>query len=102
MVYFLAEIHSDETQNNGMYESYIQQVKPIVESYHGRYLVRSGNIEAFGGGSAPSRVILIEFDTRAQLDKCFASQEYRSIAYLREQSVDGRAYIVEQEGAEEI
>lgn len=59
------------------------------------YIVRSETITPLGTKWQPDRVIIIEFETREQLDACFSSREYRSIASLREQSVDSRAIIVE-------
>ena len=95
MVYFIVTVYFDETREIQAYQDYIQMVKPIVERYHGRYIVRSELVTPLSTKWQPERVIIIEFDTREQLDACFSSQEYRSIASLREQSVDSRAIIVE-------
>ena len=94
MVYFMVTIHSD--REKAEYEEYICLVKPIVESYGGRYLVRSDNITALQENWKPERVIVIEWDTKEQLMKCFSSEEYRKIAGKRENSVDSRGIIVEE------
>lgn len=97
MVYFIVTVYFDEQREIQAYQDYIQRVKPIVERYHGRYIVRSETITPLCTKWQPDRVIIIEFDSREQLDACFSSQEYRSIAFLREQSVDSRAIIVESQ-----
>lgn len=77
------------------YFDYIKAVKPIVRKYHGRYIVRSEKITALSTDWKPNWVIIIEFDTREQLELCFSSEEYQQIAYLRENSVDSKAIIIE-------
>jgi len=37
----------------------------------------------------------IQFPKREDLDRCFASEEYRTIMDLRMQSAEGRALIIE-------
>lgn len=95
MVYFVATIYYDKGNDLNTYHDYINAVKPIVQKYHGRYLARSESITALSTDWKPDRVILIEFDTREQLDICFSSEEYQQIAGLREYSVDSKAIIIE-------
>ncbi|MGN0143197.1 MAG: DUF1330 domain-containing protein [Roseburia sp.] len=96
MVYFVANIFFDKKKDRKDYLEYLELVKPIVNKYHGRYVTRSEKITALGEEWKPDRVIIIEFDSREQLDRCFSSQEYRKIARLREESVTSKAIIVEQ------
>ena len=95
MVYFIATTYFEEGKEKGDYLKYIEAVKPIVSKYHGRYIVRSEKVTALSRDWRPNRVIIIEFDTREQLDMCFSSEEYRAIASLRENSVDSKAVIIE-------
>lgn len=95
MIYFVACIYMDKNREVGRYEEYIREVKPIVERFGGRYLARSEKITALSEAWKPDRVILIEWDSREQLERCFSSEEYRSIAGKRENTVDSRAMIVE-------
>ncbi|MGN0436382.1 MAG: DUF1330 domain-containing protein [Wujia sp.] len=95
MVYFVATIHYDGERDNKDYLEYIEAVKPIVNKYHGRYIVRSEKITTLSTDWKPNRIIIIEFDTREQLEMCFSSEEYKRIAALRENTVDSRALIVE-------
>ena len=93
--YFMVDTYIDEQKGRGAYEAYIRQVKPIVESYGGRYLVRTENLSALSEERRPDRVIVIRFDSRQQLDACFSSEAYQAIMSKRTGSVDGRAVIAE-------
>ncbi|MCI5944662.1 MAG: DUF1330 domain-containing protein [Eubacterium sp.] len=95
MVYFIATIYFDDKKDKRNYLEYLNAVKPIVEKYHGKYITRSEKITALSSVWRPDRVIVIEFEKREQLERCFGSEEYRQIAFLRESSVDSRAIIVE-------
>ena len=39
--YFIVMVSMDETVDRAPYDSYIDRVKPIVESFGGEYLVRT-------------------------------------------------------------
>lgn len=95
MVYFIVTIYRDVEKDVKEYETYIRLVKPIVEAYGGRYLVRSNKITALTQRWNPQRIIVIEWDTKEQMEQCFQSEEYKQIAGKREDSVDSRAIIVE-------
>lgn len=93
--YFVIDTYIDEDKGRGSYDDYINQVKPIVESFGGEYLVRSEKIDSLSPMRNPNRVI-IRFPSRENLEKCFASNEYRKIKDKRENSVDARALIIEE------
>lgn len=95
MVYFVVTAYFDKEKDKAEYLEYIKAVKPIVNKYHGRYIVRSEKITPLSSDWRPNRVIIIEFETRAQLEMCFSSEEYKQIALLRENSVDSKAIIIE-------
>ena len=95
MVYFLVLIEQDQAVRPAAYAEYIAQVRPIVERYGGRYLVRTDHVIPMQEGDCPDRMILIEWDSREQLEACFSSEEYRRIRTKREHSVHSRAMIVE-------
>lgn len=93
--YFMVDTYIDEQKGRGQYDDYIREVKPIVESYGGEYLVRTENLCNFCGERNPQRVIVIRFDTREHLDACFSSSEYKAILSKRVNNVDSRAIIAE-------
>ena len=95
MVYFVAGIFKNEEKDETGYESYIREVKPIVERYGGRYLARSQKLTPLSAKWCPKRLILIQWDNIEQLKACFGSEEYQKIAGKRENSVDSQGLIVE-------
>ena len=94
--YFIVSVTIKNPAERSSYDKYIEAVKPIVESYDGRYIVRSEQITLASGGWNPDRIIIIEFPTKERLDECFCSEEYRGITALRESDVAAEAIIVEQ------
>ncbi len=92
-VYFIAEIQ--EVQDKQSYLKYAEAAFEIVKKYGGKYHVRGGSAVNFFGDWKPGRLIIVEFKSREQLQKCFQSAEYRAIAPLRENSTTGRAIVVE-------
>lgn len=91
----MVDTYIDEENECGEYEEYMKDVKPIVESYHSEYLIRSENVCSLCDKRGPQRVILIRFDRREDLDACFSSIEYKAIMSKRVNNVDSRAIIVE-------
>ena len=96
MIYFIVTVKKDDQKDCSDYEDYVRLVKPIVERYGGRYLIRSDKVGALQEQWRPDRVIVIAWDTREQMMACFSSEEYRCIAVKREKTVDSRAIIVEE------
>ncbi len=94
--YLIIHIDIPDKNDRGLYDEYIARVKPVVESHGGEYVVRSEQVAPFAGPWRPDRVIVIRFDDRKQLDKCFSSPEYLAVKTLRESSVETTAFIVEQ------
>lgn len=92
--YFIVSVTVGEGDRE-MYDQYILRVKPIVESFGGEYLVRTENISAWSDKWSPDRVIVLRFENREALDKCFSSPEYAEVRDLRINSVDARAIIVD-------
>lgn len=92
--YFIVDTYMDEKQERALYDEYIREVKPIVESFGGEYLVKTEKIISLHPERTPQRVIIIRFPSRQALDACFASEKYRKIMGKRINSVDARALIV--------
>lgn len=93
-VYFIASINVTDESDLESYGGYIERVKPIVESYGGRYIVRSEKIHYVGGEWRPDRVIVIEFPSAERVGDCFLSPEYRAIESSRSESVISSGIIV--------
>lgn len=102
MIYFAVTIKIEEERGRGEYGEYICQVKPIVERYGGRYIIRSEQITPLHTDWQPDRFVLIEFPTRDALNQCFDSEEYRKIAGKRINSVNSQAIIIEEVVSENL
>ena len=93
-VFFLAEI---EVFNQEMYNAYVEKAPHIVRQYGGKYIFRSDHIVPVSGNWAPNRLILIRFNSKADIQRCFGSEEYLQIKHLREQSTKSRSVIIDQD-----
>ena len=89
-------ISTSEILDQPQYEKYVELARPIVESYGGEYLLQSDRIIAAKDWQA-KRIIIIRFDSREQLERCFQSEEYREIIPLREGSIVSRFVMVESD-----
>ena len=90
--YFIAEI---EVVKPELYSQYVEKASEIIERFGGRYVFRSESIHPVSGDWSPSRMIMIEFESKEKIFECFSSAEYSRIASLRENSTHSRALIVE-------
>ena len=77
------------------YQEYIRQVKPIVEAYGGRYLVRGGQTEPLEGSWIPHRVVILEFSDSARARSWWNSLEYASTKKIRQESAKTDMIMVE-------
>ncbi|WP_028044815.1 DUF1330 domain-containing protein [Candidatus Stoquefichus massiliensis] len=92
--YFIVQVNCYDKHKRKVYDEYIQEVKPIIESYQGKYIIRSENILSIDHQWQPDRFIVIEFPDQKHLDQCFHSPEYLSISQKRENNVESHAIIV--------
>jgi len=86
--YFLSEV---DVSNPVAYEAYRTRVLPTVEKFGGRFLVRGGEPSAIEGGGFASRVIVIEFDSPAQVIAWYNCPEYQAIVPIRQANSTTRA-----------
>lgn len=92
--YFVVQVNCRNESQRKVYDEYIREVKPIVESYQGQYIIRSENIISIDHQWHPDRFIVIEFPDLEHLNQCFHSSEYLHISKKRESSVESHAIIV--------
>ena len=92
--YFIVDTYIGNS-GRGEYDEYIEAVRPIVESYGGKYIVRTENILSLNKDRNPQRSIVIRFEQKKDIEDCFSSSEYLAIAAKRINSVDSRAIIVD-------
>lgn len=91
-VYVLIDI---QVTDGKTYADYVDAVHDVVTAHGGRYVVRGGDPTALGGGWEPERIIIIEFESAADVYRCFSSPEYVALAPLRERATTSRAVILQ-------
>ena len=65
---------------------YMKAAPATVEAHGGRYIVRTGNIEAIEGEANCDRVVVLEFPTREQALAWYNSDDYRPLRDIRWQA----------------
>ena len=77
-------------------EEYRKQVPATLAKYGGRFVVRGGAIQTLEGDWKPSRLVVIEFPSRADAQRWYDSEEYRAPKALRMRA--GRTNLVIVDG----
>ena len=90
--YVLAEI---EITNPDGYKGYASAVRPTVEKYGGRFLVRGGEVHALEGDWPARRRVIIEFPSLEAARKWWESPEYEKPRALRRANSKGRLLLLE-------
>ena len=89
--YVVGEI---EISDAGAYEIYRSRVEATIRDHGGQYLVRGGNAEALEG-SAPKRIVVLEFPSPTAAKTWYHSSAYQEIIDLRLAAAKGRLMLVE-------
>lgn len=90
--YVIADV---EVTNPELFGEYRALVAETVELYGGRYLARGGETTLVEGDSAPSRAVIIEFESAARAKEWYDSPEYEPIKRMRLDSANSNVVIVE-------
>jgi uncharacterized protein (DUF1330 family) len=77
------------------YESYRDQVPPVIERYGGRYLVRGGAVEVREGDPSIERLVILEFPSVEAARTFYDSPEYQTILPIRLDTANSTLVIVE-------
>ncbi len=92
-VYLIADI---EITDPAGYEEYRKGVGATLAAYGGRNLVRpSGKIEVLEGDWVPTRLVILEFPSIAQLKAWYDSPEYRPLLEIRLRTAKSKMVVVE-------
>ena len=78
-----------------VYAEFREKVAGTVEAHGGKYLVRGGNAEAIEGDWEPERLIVMEFDSVAQIKTWLASPEFTELKEIRLRSATANVIVVE-------
>jgi uncharacterized protein (DUF1330 family) len=65
------------------FEEYREKVRPLIEKFGGRYLVRGGELRRLEGNLPLHRLVVLEFPTLEAAQRFYDSAEYRPILKLR-------------------
>ena len=77
------------------FADYRRQVPATVAAYGGRYLARGGAVETLEGTWSPTRCVILEFPSMAQLKVWWNSPEYVPLRALRERTTRSRIIVTE-------
>ena len=90
--YVIADV---EVTNPELFAEYRELVPQTVELYGGRYLARGGETTLIEGDAAPSRAVIIEFESAARAREWYDSPEYKPVKRMRLDSASSNVVIVE-------
>lgn len=83
------------TRDPQQYETYKKLARDAVANFGGRYLARGGKMEVLEGAWAPTRIVVLEFDSYEQARTWWHSAEYAPAKALRQRVSDTDLLIVE-------
>ena len=79
--YLLVDV---DIHNIDEYKKYLDKVKPMVEKYGGKYLIKGGEIDAKETDLwKPTRIVLVQFPNKISALNWYNSEEYRPLKNLR-------------------
>jgi uncharacterized protein (DUF1330 family) len=77
------------------YVTYMEKVRPALESAGGRYLVRGGAYKVYEGDWKPRRLVLLEFPSQVAWEGFYNGSEYAGIKQIRDETSSGNMVGVE-------
>ncbi len=84
-----------EVIDSAAYDEYRSRVPATVAAYGGRYLARGGAVVAVEGGWSPSRCVILEFPSMAQLKTWYTSPEYTPLQAIRARATKSKMIFTE-------
>ncbi len=84
-----------EVTDPATYETYKQLAPPAVAAYGGRYVARGGRTETLEGDWAPTRLVILQFESIERARAWLESPEYREARALRHRSARSRMVVIE-------
>ena len=90
--YAIADITVTDAET---YTGYQALTPATIEKYGGRFVVRGGAHETVEGDWQPGRVVVLEFDDMAALQRWYNSPEYTEARAIRQRAATGSVIFVE-------
>ena len=77
------------------FKEYSKLTPNILKTYGGRYLVRGGYVEVVEGTWTPNRLVVMEFESIAQLKRWYNSPDYTDALKIRQGSSESNVIVAE-------
>ena len=77
------------------YEEYKKLAPPAVAAYGGKYLARGGQVQTLEGDWAPTRLVILEFESAERAKQWLESPEYSAGRQLRHRTATSTMIVVE-------
>ena len=77
------------------YEEYKKLAPAAVELYGGKYIARGGKTETLEGDWAPSRLVILQFESNEQAKQWLNSPEYSEAKKMRHQTANSKMVVIE-------
>jgi len=88
-------INDMEITDPHRFEEYKLLSPATVAAYGGKFLARSGEVNALEGDWTPRRLVILEFQDRAQAQAWLNSPEYAPARRLRQLSANSRMVVID-------
>jgi uncharacterized protein (DUF1330 family) len=88
-------INDMEITDPHRFEEYKLLSPATVAAYGGKFLARSGEVNALEGDWNPRRLVILEFQDRAQAQAWLNSPEYAPARRLRQLSANSRMVVID-------
>ena len=91
--YLLVDV---DIHNIDEYKKYLDKVKPMVEKFEGKYLIKGGKIDAKETDLwKPKRIVLVKFPNKSSALRWYNSEEYRALKHLRLNNASSNILFIE-------
>ena len=85
-----------DIHNIDEYKKYLEKVKPMVEKFGGKYLIKGGKIDAKETDLwKPKRIVLVKFPNKPSALNWYNSEEYRALKNLRLNNASSNILFIE-------
>ena len=88
-------VAAETVKDDAVFAAYRKQVPATLEAFGGRFVARGGGLTILEGEWPHSRLVIIEFPSRAAAEGWYRSDEYQKIIGLRHDSSIGNLIIVD-------
>ena len=89
--YFILTIEVTDLRR---FAKYLRRVRPVLEKYSGRYLVRGGEFEVLEGGWNSPVLAVLEFPSMEKAQEFYHSEDYKPLLDLRTASTNSDVVLV--------